>query len=49
MKLKREYEMTFKEGFRLGVRLTRAKGLHQKMPVMQGDLVMRRSSKLFME
>lgn len=25
MKLKREYEMTFKEGFRLGVRLTRAK------------------------
>ena len=26
MKLKREYEMTFKEGFRLGIRLTRAKG-----------------------
>ena len=26
MKLKKEYEMTFKEGFRLGVRLTRAKG-----------------------
>ena len=25
MKLKKEYEMTFKEGFRLGVRLTRAK------------------------
>ena len=25
MKLKRKYEMTFKEGFRLGVRLTRAK------------------------
>ena len=25
MKLKREYEMTFKEGFRLGIRLTRAK------------------------
>ena len=25
MKLKREYEMTFKEGLRLGIRLTRAK------------------------
>ena len=25
MKLKREYEMTFKEGLRLGLRLTRAK------------------------
>ena len=25
MKLKRDYEDTFKEGFRLGVRLTRAK------------------------
>ena len=25
MKLKKEYEMTFKEGFRLGIRLTRAK------------------------
>ena len=25
MKLKRDYEETFKEGFRLGVRLTRAK------------------------
>ena len=25
MKLKKEYEMTFKEGFRLGVRLARAK------------------------
>jgi hypothetical protein len=25
MKLKKDYEMTFKEGFRLGVRLTRAK------------------------
>ena len=26
MKLKKDYEDTFKEGFRLGVRLTRAKG-----------------------
>ena len=29
MKLKREYEMTFKEGLRLGIRLTQAKSYIQ--------------------
>ena len=29
MKLKRDYEMTFKEGFRLGIRLTQAKAYIQ--------------------
>jgi hypothetical protein len=32
MKLKREYEMTFKEGLRLGIRLTRAKAYIENAP-----------------
>ena len=48
MKLKRDYEMTFKEGFRLGVRLTRAKAYIENARDSRrlGDDTM---AKLFME
>ena len=48
MKLKKEYEMTFKEGFRLGVRLTRAKAYMENARDAKrlGDNTM---AKLFME
>ena len=48
MKLKRDYEATFKEGFRLGVRLTRAKAYIENAQSAKrlGDETM---AKLFME
>jgi len=48
MKLKKDYEMTFKEGFRLGVRLTRAKAYIENARDAKrlGDETM---AKLFME
>ena len=48
MKLKREYEMTFKEGLRLGIRLTQAKAYIENARDAKrlGDETM---AKLFME
>ena len=42
MRLKRDYEMTFKEGLRLGLRLTRAKECYAKAADAKelGDITM---------